>query len=288
MAGVNFKWYDGFLLSMLLISTIEVVINWNRYHCTYPLHVWTVVDYTAIFVFRVLMFVDAAIAAGMGVDLGWQQTQTRFCGRVVILSILGLLLYPFLWVWTIIGCIWLSKKGDCLPTNDLEWGIVIWLLLSYCLLLCLAFTSTRKLLARRKAHLVRAPQQIPVSVYGVLVDLIRVPEWAFEAAEREMRGIEQGNGVDHPGLYMAPAQREAVESLIEQLPKYLLKTVPGDCNDCPICLEEFQVGNEVRGLPCTHNFHVVCIDKWLRLNANCPRCRSLVFPDLDTNALSLV
>ena len=41
-------------------------------------------------------------------------------------------------------------------------------------------------------------------------------------------------------------QREAVEALIQELPKFRLKAVPTDCSECPICLEEFHVGNEVK------------------------------------------
>ncbi|XP_044947271.1 E3 ubiquitin-protein ligase ATL15-like [Hordeum vulgare subsp. vulgare] len=90
----------------------------------------------------------------------------------------------------------------------------------------------------------------------------------------------------HPGLYLTTAQREAVEALIQELPKFMLKAVPTDCSECPICLEEFKVGNEVCGLPCAHNFHVECIDQWLRLNVKCPRCRCSVLPNLDLRALN--
>ncbi|KAJ0756396.1 putative transcription factor C2H2 family [Helianthus annuus] len=76
-----------------------------------------------------------------------------------------------------------------------------------------------------------------------------------------------------------------VEALIHELPLFSLKAVPTDCSDCPICLEEFHVGDEVRGLPCAHNFHLACIDKWLRLNIKCPRCRCSVFPNLELNDL---
>ena len=39
-----------------------------------------------------------------------------------------------------------------------------------------------------------------------------------------------------------------MEALIQELPKFRLKAVPTDCSECPICLEEFHVGNEVKCL----------------------------------------
>jgi len=42
---------------------------------------------------------------------------------------------------------------------------------------------------------------------------------------------------------------------------------------CPICLTDFEEGEEVRMLPCIHLYHVVCIDKWLQLNATCCVCQ---------------
>ncbi|XP_057442976.1 E3 ubiquitin-protein ligase SIS3-like [Lotus japonicus] len=285
--GVYFKWYDGFFLSMLAISVAIVAINWKRYHsCAHPLHIWIVVHYTTVFVFRVLMFVDNGLASGMGLDFGWQQRYARFCGRVVVLSILSMLFYPFLWAWTITGTLWFNNSKTCLPGLGQKWGFLIWLLFSYCGLLCIASLSIRKWLTRRQAYLLDAQQGIPVSEYGVLIEMIRVPDWAFEAAGQETRGMGQDVTPYHPGIYLTPAQREAVEALIQELPKFSLKAVPTDCSECLVCLEEFHEGNEVRGLPCAHNFHVECIDEWLRLNVKCPRCRCSVFPNLDLSALS--
>ncbi|KAK7317189.1 hypothetical protein RJT34_01199 [Clitoria ternatea] len=284
--GVNFKWFDGFFLSMLATSVAIVAINWKRYHsCENPLHIWIVVDYTTVFTFRLLMFVDNGLASGMGLDFGWQQRYARFCGRVVVLSILALLLYPFLWAWTIVGTLWFSHSKTCLPGEGQKWGFLIWLLFSYCGLLCLACMSMGMWLKRRQAHLLGAQEGIPISGYGVLVEMIRVPDWAFEAAGQERRSMGE-DAAYHPGLYLTPAQREAVEALIQELPEFRLNAVPTNCSECLICLEEFHEGNQVRGLPCAHNFHVECIDEWLRLNVKCPRCRCSVFPDLDLAALS--
>ncbi|CAM8910835.1 unnamed protein product [Rhodiola kirilowii] len=284
--GVDFKWYDGFFLSMLATSVIIVAVNWRRYDsCTYPLHIWIVVDYSTVFAFRLLMFLDNGLSAGMGLDFGSQQRYARFCGRVVVLCVLASILYPFLWAWTVIGTLWFSKAKDCLPEEGQKWGFLIWLLFSYCGLLCIACLCIGKWMARRHALVQRAQQGIPVSEFGVLLDMIRVPDWAFEAAGLELRVMGQDAGY-HPGLYLTPPQREAVEALIQDLPKFRLKAVPADCTECPICLEEFQMGDEVRGLPCAHNFHVACIDEWLRLNVKCPRCRSSVFPNLDLSAIS--
>lgn len=76
-------------------------------------------------------------------------------------------------------------------------------------------------------------------------------------------------------------QRDRVERAIQGLHKFSLPRVSENWTQCPICLDDFAAGNEVRTLPCTHTFHVACIDAWLRLNVKCPHCRSSVFPDLD-------
>ncbi|KAM3215479.1 hypothetical protein ACQJBY_067476 [Aegilops geniculata] len=45
--------------------------------------------------------------------------------------------------------------------------------------------------------------------------------------------------------------------------------------ECVICLAEFTDGESVRVLPrCGHNFHVACVDAWLRTCATCPSCRA--------------
>ena len=42
---------------------------------------------------------------------------------------------------------------------------------------------------------------------------------------------------------------------------------------CTVCLMEFETGDDVRTLNCSHNFHIDCIDRWLVYNKKCPVCR---------------
>lgn len=42
---------------------------------------------------------------------------------------------------------------------------------------------------------------------------------------------------------------------------------------CPICLVEYEDGDEVRTLSCGHDFHKGCVDEWLSGHTSCPGCR---------------
>ena len=54
----------------------------------------------------------------------------------------------------------------------------------------------------------------------------------------------------------------------------LLTTSPGkEPPHCPVCLEPYQMGNQVRTIPCFHTFHTSCIDPWLTQKAVCPVCK---------------
>ncbi len=49
---------------------------------------------------------------------------------------------------------------------------------------------------------------------------------------------------------------------------------------CPICIVDFEEGDDVRVLPCPghHRFHKDCVDPWLlELSTSCPICREGVF-----------
>ena len=62
---------------------------------------------------------------------------------------------------------------------------------------------------------------------------------------------------------------------IDQLPsyKYNVDTHEGDQTSCVICMCDFGTRQILRVLPCSHEFHAKCVDKWLKTNRTCPICR---------------
>jgi len=73
----------------------------------------------------------------------------------------------------------------------------------------------------------------------------------------------------------APAAVKATHSQIAALPTFHYKRCCSSDESqepCSICLSGFGEGVHMRRLPCGHQFHRQCIDKWLRRNKRCPLC----------------
>ena len=44
--------------------------------------------------------------------------------------------------------------------------------------------------------------------------------------------------------------------------------------ECVVCQEAFKQGENIRRLPCLHQFHAACVDPWLARHARCPLCNT--------------
>ncbi|KAG8658396.1 E3 ubiquitin-protein ligase At4g11680 isoform X2 [Manihot esculenta] len=90
-------------------------------------------------------------------------------------------------------------------------------------------------------------------------------------------------------MHMGSAERGASDDQISSLPSWKYKAVDTnletgngvDCNstlasedpECCICLAKYKDKEEVRQLPCSHMFHLKCVDHWLRIISCCPLCK---------------
>lgn len=71
---------------------------------------------------------------------------------------------------------------------------------------------------------------------------------------------------DPNGYGTPPARKDAVEAMPSV-------TVTEENLQCSVCLDDFEMGVEVREMPCKHKYHRECILPWLELHSSCPVCR---------------
>lgn len=74
------------------------------------------------------------------------------------------------------------------------------------------------------------------------------------------------------------------EDAVKRLP---VRVRAGEAAVCSICLAVVAEGEKERVLPgCSHGFHPVCVDEWLRKRSSCPLCRANVVGEEKVVALA--
>nr|CAB3459324.1 unnamed protein product [Digitaria exilis] len=104
----------------------------------------------------------------------------------------------------------------------------------------------------------------------VLVGFMRGGVWYNRDGEPV---VDDDGAYSNGGFGAVPASEEAIAALPE--------TTVGECDgetrekeaECVVCLEDYQAGDKLRTMPCSHGFHERCILPWLRVSRLCPLCR---------------
>ncbi|XVF47929.1 hypothetical protein PTKIN_Ptkin03bG0149200 [Pterospermum kingtungense] len=90
-----------------------------------------------------------------------------------------------------------------------------------------------------------------------------LPTYKFKVKKsRNGDGRDTNSGAGEGGVVAAGTEKERV--------------ISGEDAVCCICLAKYANNDELRELPCCHFMHKECVDKWLKINASCPLCKSEV------------
>lgn len=109
--------------------------------------------------------------------------------------------------------------------------------------------------------------------------IVMLAEALFEVLDeihRQSVALSQSTSLS---LVSLPAPEAVVDSFPIRNHKNSKKNdnVIEEKEQCYICLAEYEEGDKIRVLPCHHEYHMACVDKWLKeIHRVCPLCRGNV------------
>jgi hypothetical protein len=113
---------------------------------------------------------------------------------------------------------------------------------------------------------------------AVLEDEVTLPEKETKK-DKESPG-DEGNKDEDPEITALNGQFQRARSIVSSLCGSITSSLPDPNLDsekkCPICMEEYKIGDEIcfsRNKKCPHVFHAECMRNWLMKSNDCPLCR---------------
>ncbi|XP_069486561.1 E3 ubiquitin-protein ligase RNF38 isoform X2 [Ambystoma mexicanum] len=135
--------------------------------------------------------------------------------------------------------------------------------------------------SRFRSQQALAPPPFPSSLLPYYLSMFPVPPTVGPTFSFEL-DVEDGEVENYEALLnLAERLGEAkprglTKADIEQLPSYRfnLNNHQSEQTLCVVCMCDFESRQLLRVLPCNHEFHAKCVDKWLKANRTCPICRA--------------
>lgn len=127
------------------------------------------------------------------------------------------------------------------------------------------------------------------STHASISRIVMLAEALFEVLDeihRQSVALSQTTSLSHVSL---PAPESVVNSFPIRNHKKPEKNenVNDEAAQCYICLAEYEEGDKIRVLPCHHEYHMACVDKWLKeIHRVCPLCRGNVCEQIGANSES--
>lgn len=263
---------DAVLMLSLLYLCMDMQFSWHEFsECRWPVHRWLLVSYAFIILFRLSHVVGTLRAAAEEGDFLLNLRHKGALPQFIVMST-WLFMLPLFTVWTAVGTFWLydSKRGSaqCLPMGMLFTFIVTWQVLSYAW----------------------------IAVHVGVGSIAWVLERRLQKAELNLRSIEDADMLGRWGqVSRLPGYMALTDALpgglapteIASLPALVAgKAEIGEGVECPICLSDVRIGDNVRQLgTCGHVFHRSCLDLWLLRRPDCPLCKRNVRTSCRDSAL---
>ncbi|ONK55729.1 uncharacterized protein A4U43_C10F400 [Asparagus officinalis] len=133
---------------------------------------------------------------------------------------------------------------------------------------------TGRCTCRATARVASNPSDEP-GTRASLSRIVMLAEALFEVLDEiHQQSVALSSRPAFSSIGSVPAPKEVVECMPVKVYMKPQKHQHDEIAQCYICLVEYEDGDFMRILPCNHEFHQKCIDKWLKeIHRVCPLCR---------------